>query len=692
MSFDLSAMMNNNFLAQIMQSSIGGGSSFIGGSFGNSIFGGNSFIGGSTSLTGGTSLFGYNNYDNTNNNAIYNRNGYNVAYNSAAQAKSRQNTAVILSVLSFMMPAAAKFLDALITGLANQKLGEIQQKNPTQKSAVVSGGRKENVKQEKAKLEDAILKDQNILAKLDQKGGKDALANLEKIATGEQYNNVTIKGKDNNQLTMLNNLAGKFAPISPDLSSINSQLKNNLSAEFTSEFPDDLSETTNFSELSAHQNDMQNYSTDLETFITDIGNLCIDMEDIDFDSDAGYKELNDKYNEIANSDDENKNAKLAEINQKIEQYKNDKLNELQDALDEIRDKAIEEAETQKQDISEYEDMLSQLEMDLDSLTPEQKDSLESQLADNTLTFDELLEKSCSEADKANEKLSELANQKGDVSAAYTEAEQRIAENTDKLKLLDFANEKFKDLDNGSDISRKQARQLRQAAQDLYANGGTFAQLEEYATTLGIDLSQTGQTDTNGNGVFDNWTNKANKKAATNTNQTSAATPQGSTTSTGNTQPRMGVFDLGFNPLEYQQQKSAQEILFPAAETATPKSGTTPTPYTDTTVATGQPQIIFDNDSNELGTSISMTADGKYFFGGLDHADDDVMTYLNRIDNETFFSPDDGAFIDSKGMRIVDVSADMLSKAGFEPIPGQENTYKDASGQQYILNNGLLIKR
>ena len=113
---------------------------------------------------------------------------------------------------------------------------------------------------------------------------------------------------------------------------------------------------------------------------------------------------------------------------------------------------------------------------------------------------------------------------------YKESDSVIQNNQNALQLLDFATEGNNDLAFGSNISKAQHRDLQNKAAELIANGQKtgkydFSELQKYANQNGItlanplasddkgvaDMKHNNKTsDSNNNGITDNYTTKANK--------------------------------------------------------------------------------------------------------------------------------------------------------------------------------------
>ena len=199
-------------------------------------------------------------------------------------------------------------------------------------------------------------------------------------------------------------------------------------------------------------------------------------------------------------------VKQSELEQKKEELKQTTIQKLQSSLNEIKNSYEQEISKQGETLKAYADKLNALVM---SVPPELKEKL----GNGEITFSQLLEKQEKETTDAKNVLGDALIENDEIDDKLQALRNNLNndnnKNYDKLKLLDFMNEKFKDLDNGSDISRKQARQLRQKAVELYNSpDGTYQKLVDYAAGLGIDLSQDKGTDTNNNDIADNWQNTA----------------------------------------------------------------------------------------------------------------------------------------------------------------------------------------
>ena len=570
------------------------------------------------------------------------------------------------SIFTSVLPLLKPLIQGLINGIVENKMKQAPPA-PGQKSSVADQNLKADQKKTMSTLENNILKDQGLLNQIKDDA---AIENLQKTANNTKYDDVkAATNKDS-----LKNYFANTNDIELDFSDINKHLNGiTLGADIDDVCKYDKANIDNINNFGDIKNELEknipNHRGLLSNFEGAINKLSISADSVNFDTFDNIAGLNMK--KIKLEDDVNNNPdnmelqdQLKKLEKEIDDAKAKAMDELNKSLAKKKDEYQAQINMHREALELYEEALNDVQL---SLTDEQKQAI----GKDNLTFDQLSEIASGEAEDAKAILDKFTDKDGNIDkdklgALRKELGDNIAKNTSSLQLLDFANEKYKDLDNGSDISRKQARALRNKANELLQNGGTFADLQQYAAeSLGITLSDpTNGVDTNKNGVANNWTNKAT--VGVKAKQTPAMGDLSSVTSQKN-----GSFDLGFNPTWYQNGTSGKSA------------------FTNDPNATWS--LIYNNENND-GTSISQSSDGRYLYGNYqDHLDDDSPRFINRIDAETFYEPGTGGFIDKNGYRIENVTDDMLSKAGFKLVTPFENVYEDSSGQRYQLVNGFLEK-
>ena len=531
MSFNFSALMNTNLLTQLMGSSTSS----------TSLFGSSNLLGGFGSIFAGYSTGG------TNGASATNQFGYYTNYEQAASQASKQHTAVMMSVLSMVLPSAATMLQDFISALVEAKAGDLPQGTP---SASTRGAIAARNSAARAEAESQVQKS-TVNETIAKNLSGDTINTDQAAQTTKslKVNASALKNiKPNSQ--NLSGITSSFSMVGAEILNQAIYFDDITVPEFSSTISEDDINNNNITiekinseiaEIETHKGTItESFTKFAEITITDL-KKCTTMISISVPKGDGSNETevmkfgfeDEGYpTDLPDSCKADYDAKVAGLRKE----RQDQLKNLNDDLNEVKAKAKADKEKLNEQIKmldDYKANLQNLDLDDKSQTQANSDDYLTALKGGKITtvkdIQNLTENEqeqvytiLSKASNvpvetlkgmSDDKIQTLLNEnngyiKNNIKNMENKAAAERNTNTSKLKLLDFANEGYKNLGDGSDVSRKQARQLRQKAEELLNQNppGTYEDLQNYAAGLGISLKADNGTDSNNNGVKDDWTN------------------------------------------------------------------------------------------------------------------------------------------------------------------------------------------